>query len=575
MIELLHLYFVLCFLQILSTLSFNSSAPTQLCPRHQSLALTQFKNSLSIDCSASKYSCLEYRKKTIQWKEGTSCCLWDGVKCESKTGNVIGLDLSCSCLRGIIPSNSTLFHLHHLQHLNLAYNGFGSSQLSLRFGQFSNLTHLNISDSGFTGIIPLQISHLSKLLSLDLSDNFGLTFEGHVFEKVLGNLTQLQHLLLDEVDMSSVVPASFLNMSSYIMTLSLDSNELQGRFPVDVFRFPYLRDFMLLDNDVEINFPMSNWSSPLRSLIVSTPPRPYVDSFMMLGELPDSIGNLRSLEVLDVSSSNLEGSIPASLVNLTRLNFLDLHHNLIHGPILFSFSNFKQLNSLDLSDNNLAGQISDSFENLTELIDFSLGNNQFSGPLPLSAFNLAQIESLDFSENKLEGPLPTHVSGLSRLRGLHLNSNFFSGKIPSWLFSLPSLVQLGLSDNKLAGSIKQFDSVGPLEGVYLGNNEINGPISSFSKFVNLSYLDLSSTKLNGIFDLSKFSKLRFLSLSNTAVVLSLSTRNNGNYSFPNLHFLYLSSCKLTEFPDIVRNLQGLSELDLSYNRIRMIEADMF
>ncbi|XVF78925.1 hypothetical protein PTKIN_Ptkin14bG0177400 [Pterospermum kingtungense] len=439
-----------------------------------------------------------------------------------ETGNVIGLDLSFSCLGGTIPSNSTLFHLHHLQELNLAHNDFSSSQLASTFGQFTNLTHLNISKSGFTGTAPLQISHLSKLLSLDLSYNYDLLIEGHVFEKLLGSLTQLQQLLLDGVNLSSVVPTSFLNISSYITTLTLAGNELQGKFPVDVFRFPCLQKFSLIDNfELEVNFPKSNWSSPLRSLVVSN-----VNA--SLGEVPDSIGNLRSLEVLDLSSSNLKGSIPASLGNLTQLFYLQL------------------------------------------------ANNQFSGRLPFSAiFNLTQIESLDFSSNNLEGPLAPHVNGLSRLRELRLYSNFLSGKIPSWLFSLPTLAELWLSNNKLTGPIEQFDEVAPLEWVDLGNNEINGPIPSFSKFVNLTHLDLSSNKLNGIFDLSNLTKLESLSLSNAAVVLSFTNRSNGNYSFPNIGWLNLSSCNLSEFPDVVRNLQALSILDLSYNRIEMIEADMF
>lgn len=292
---LLHLYFVLCVLLLSSTLSSNSSASTNLCPRDQSLALIQFNNSLSIDCSASEYWCLEHiQKKTISWKLGTSCCLWDGVNCESETGNVIGLDLSCSCLIGSIFSNSTLFLLHHLQHLNLAYNDFFPSQIASEFGHFTNLTHLNISGSGFTGIIPLQFSHLSKLVSLDLSDSTNiyyaddLIFEGHVFEKVLGNLTKLQHLLLDEVDMSSVVPTSFLNMSSSIRTLTFWFNGLQGKFPVDVFLFPCLQRFSLTGNDIEINFPKVNWSAPLRSLEVSSL------MYSSLGEVTDSIGNLKS-----------------------------------------------------------------------------------------------------------------------------------------------------------------------------------------------------------------------------------------------------------------------------------------
>ncbi|KAJ6980941.1 receptor-like protein 12 isoform X2 [Populus alba x Populus x berolinensis] len=88
-----------------------------------------------------------------------------------KTGHVTALDLSCSMLYGTLHPNSTLFSLHHLQKLDLSDNDFNSSHISSRFGQFSNLTHLNLNFSVFAGQVPLEISHLSKLVSLDLSDN--------------------------------------------------------------------------------------------------------------------------------------------------------------------------------------------------------------------------------------------------------------------------------------------------------------------------------------------------------------------------------------------------------------------
>ncbi|XVF78916.1 hypothetical protein PTKIN_Ptkin14bG0176500 [Pterospermum kingtungense] len=479
----------------------------------------------------------------------------------------------------------------------------------------------------------------------------------------------LQDLILLGVNMSSVAPNSFLNMSSYITTLTLFANKLQGKFPVDVFRFPCLQKLTLTTNYLEINFPKSNWSSPLRSLVVSL--MYSEDSSVGLRDLPDSIGNLRFLEVLDLSYSQLKGSIPVTLGNLTRLSHLNLAGNSINGQILFSFSNFKQLTSLDLSSNNLVGPIIDSFGNLTKLVNVSIRFNNLSGHLPFSAFNLPQIESLDFqgnkfvgplpfnvsglsrlrqlylgynflsgkipswvfslpslaelslhdnkfngrleqfdkvapletvdlqnnmlsgllpfsifnltqievldlSVNKLEGPLPTHVSGLSKLRELHLNSNFLSGKIPSWLFSLPSLVELRLSYNSLTGPIEQFDNkVAPLETVELQNNKIDGPIPSFSKFVNLTHLDLSSNKLNGIFDLTNLSKLQALELSNNAFISLSGGSNIGNYSLPSLFYLGLYSCAITEVPDVVRNLTALTTLELSYNRIRVMETHMF
>ena len=124
-----------------SSLSFNSSMP--LCHSHQSFALLHFRNSFSVGDSD---DICDYPMKN-PWKMGTDCCGWDGVTCDTMTGHVIGVDLSCSGLQGPIHPNTTLFSLRHLQRLNLAYNDFHGSTISSKFGGFPNMTHLNLTYS--------------------------------------------------------------------------------------------------------------------------------------------------------------------------------------------------------------------------------------------------------------------------------------------------------------------------------------------------------------------------------------------------------------------------------------------
>ena len=110
-----------------SSLSFNSSTP--LCHSHQSSALLHFRNSFSGGQSRCDFISYSYPSKN-SWKMGTDCCGWDGVTCDTMTGHVIAVDLSCSGLQGPIHPNTTLFSLRHLQRLNLAYNNFGGSAIS-------------------------------------------------------------------------------------------------------------------------------------------------------------------------------------------------------------------------------------------------------------------------------------------------------------------------------------------------------------------------------------------------------------------------------------------------------------
>ncbi|KAI5570065.1 hypothetical protein BDE02_11G000600 [Populus trichocarpa] len=80
------LSFILFLFHFLSTIS-----SSHFCAHDQNLSLLQFKESFSINSSAS-WNC--QHPKTESWKEGTDCCLWDGVTCGMKSGHVTGLNLA-------------------------------------------------------------------------------------------------------------------------------------------------------------------------------------------------------------------------------------------------------------------------------------------------------------------------------------------------------------------------------------------------------------------------------------------------------------------------------------------------
>ncbi|PON60867.1 LRR domain containing protein [Parasponia andersonii] len=124
----------------------------QPCHEEERSALLQFKHSFTIDASASKFQ--GAYPKVSSWKaqgKRRNCCEWDGIECDEKTGHVIGVDLSSSCLFGSTNSNSTLFRLVHLQRLNLADNHFNFSRIPTAIGRLSMLTSLNLSASMFSG----------------------------------------------------------------------------------------------------------------------------------------------------------------------------------------------------------------------------------------------------------------------------------------------------------------------------------------------------------------------------------------------------------------------------------------
>ncbi|MED6141514.1 hypothetical protein PIB30_104176, partial [Stylosanthes scabra] len=378
-----HYCFTLLLLIIIHTSSSYtcSSSVLPLCNHDDSSNLLQFKNSFVVNTSLYRdwwwdqqpgVLCSSY-SKTASWKNGTDCCDWDGVTCDATSGHVIGLDLSCGMIEGELNPNSTLFHLTHLQQLNLANNDFCASQLSSRIGGLVALTHLNLSNSGLGGDIPSTISHLSKLLSLDLSRTYMLNDKGYrklrfdpsIWNKLILNTTNnWQELVLDKVNMSSIGTSSLsllMNFSSSsLVSLSFQDTNLHGNFPIGILSLPNLQELTLSHNEeLKVKLPKSNWSTPLRILDLSVT--------VLSGEIPDSIGHLKSLKQLLLGSCQFEGLVPLSLWNLTGLTDLALTENTLHGEIPSLLSNLKHLINLDLSNNSFNGHIPNVFTNLTKL----------------------------------------------------------------------------------------------------------------------------------------------------------------------------------------------------------------
>ncbi|CAL5328133.1 unnamed protein product [Camellia sinensis] len=490
--QLFHLFLFLCFFQI-------TCLHAQLCTQEQTSALLQFKRQFSFDKSASDSGCAYYGMlsypKMESWKEGSDCCSWDGVECDDKTNQVIGLDLSCSWLNGTIQPNSTIFYYFpHLQSLNLAFNDFRMSPISSEFSRFTRLTHLNLSWSSFSGKVPIEVSFLSRLVSLDLSSNYGLSMEEPGFELLVQNLTKVRELNLDSVNISSVVSNSLLNLTS-LTHLDLSGCGLLGKFPDGIFHLPRLNELRIFYNHALTGyFPeFINSSSPLQYLDLT-----YTN---FSGELPDSIGNLKSLKMLFAYDCKFYGSIPTSLGNLTEMTLLYIGNNNFTGMLPSSLSNLGNLVHLGVWGNNFEGKIADFLPNAKSLLYLNVESNSFSGPFPSLVANLTKLVDLDLSNNQLRGPLPSQIIGLPNLTLLRLDDNLINGTIPSWVFSLPALEYFNLSNNKLTGHVKEFKST-HLTIVDLSNNNLHGRLpSSTFKLVNLSSLILSSNNFSGELDM--------------------------------------------------------------------------
>lgn len=223
-------------------------------------------------------------------------------------------------------SETTIFtklvqNLTQLRELDLSDVNMSVVAPSSLMNLSSSLTSLKLYSCEMQGKIP-DISRLSKLVSLDLSWNYGgLSMEPMIFDKLVRNLTEIRELHLSWVNMSMVEPSSLTNLSSHLSSLALGNCELKGKFPDNIIQRTNLQLLYLFGNgDLNGSLPRHNWNNSLRSLSLSlTQITIYLDH--------DFISNLKSLETLGLSSCNFRVSNLKLLGKLTRLIRLDISSN--------------------------------------------------------------------------------------------------------------------------------------------------------------------------------------------------------------------------------------------------------
>ncbi|XP_057789421.1 receptor-like protein 7 [Salvia miltiorrhiza] len=476
----------LFFISLLSSFIFL----THSCLDHQKTLLLQLKDELSFNSSLST--------KLVRWNERDECCKWPGVACDA-AGYVVSLQLHNESISGGIADSSSLFRLEYLENLNLAYNKFNYTPIPKGIHNLTYLTHLNLSNAGFGGQVPLQLSFLRRLVCLDISNwDFGaLSIEYPNLEMLLPNLTGLRELYLDGVKVTSSHERRKWShiISSYLpnlTALSLRGCGLSG---------PLAKSFGQLHS---LSFLRLNYND--------------------LGpELPDLFANFPTLTTLSLRGCNLKGSIPSTFANLTKLIRVDLSGNSLSGNIPHSLFALPSLLELDLSYNQFSDTFQlDNFRNLANLTRLDLSHNRLSvdvgnlnstsyGSLQLKELSLAScnlshfpnfikyldMEQLDLSENRIGGEIPIWIWG-TQLQYLDLSSNLLTDLQKP--YHIPaSLEELYLDSNQLKGELHLLiPSASQLWYLSLANNSLSGSIStSLCSATQLNTLDLSGNKLSG------------------------------------------------------------------------------
>ncbi|XP_010479189.1 PREDICTED: receptor-like protein 12 [Camelina sativa] len=98
------------------------------------------------------------------------------------------------------------------------------------------------------------------------------------------------------------------------------------------------------------------------------------------GPIPDSVGLLKELRILNMSNNAFTGHIPSSLANLTNLESLDLSQNKISGEIPSELGALSSLAWINVSYNQLVGSIPQGTQFQRQNCSSYEGNPGLNGP---------------------------------------------------------------------------------------------------------------------------------------------------------------------------------------------------
>ncbi|KAM3334796.1 hypothetical protein ACQJBY_029301 [Aegilops geniculata] len=271
---------------------------------------------------------------------------------------------------------------------------------------------------------------------------------------------------------------------------------------------------------------------------------------------------------LKVYALDVVGQIPAELQNLTYLTNLNLAQNYLTGSLPTFLEKLTQLQYLTLGTNALTGVLPRELGNLKNLLFLAISTNKFVGPLPEVVENLTKLEQLYIDSCGLSGELPATFSKMKNLRVLWASDNDFTGKIPDYIGSLSNLTELRLHGNNFDGPIPaSFSNLVNLKNLLIG--DLTGEMSSLAFVANMTLLKtlvLRNSRISdnlASVDFSKFVELTYLDLSFNNIIGKVSP---ALLNLNLLDFLFLGSNNLSgSLPDMISS--SLTTIDLSYNML--------
>ncbi|MED6172822.1 hypothetical protein PIB30_053526 [Stylosanthes scabra] len=313
-------------------------------------------------------------------------------------------------------------------------------------------------------------------------------------------LTMLENLGLQNNNLNGPLP-SFSGLKMLKLAF-LNHNEFDS-IPYDFFDGLESLEVLALDYNTNLNASNGGWKFPLTLQGSTQLTNISCMSCNMVGPIPEFLGTMVSLSVLQLSGNNLSGAIPASFEGIgLQILWLNNQHGGGLGGTIDVVETMASFTSLWLHGNNFNGTIHKNIGDLASLKDLNLNGNQLVGVIPDSLGKL-QLENLDLNNNHFMGPIPEFVAP----NKVTFDSNNFCETKPgvSCSFEVMALIEFLSGLDYPLNLVNSWVGDNPCEGPWLGIkcNYANGKVSMIilSNFNLIGTLSPSVAKLDSLVEI--------------------------------------------------------------------------